>query len=406
MTNDKYLLVELSDTGLGGHPYDHALAHSRFLKEVDIEQAFVLESGGDNLADSLRQSEVKYHKISLPRFNRKSKIPQYFKSVASFLFDIIRFIKVFQIAERSNVKLVNILSFATYDAITLFFSMLYHKSKIPLIITIHNFSVDDKVTHNIKKFLSNRFAILSIMILRHLIEINRIQKIVVCADSIKSFLSKYIPSDKILKTPLPIAFDYENFKYSNEYSREILELPKEAPLLLAFSPDSKGKSIDNLLKALPYIKGNYKLVLVGHLSTSFNDKTSNVIGTLNLKNKIILRNKFVDTKEKFHYFNSADLIIQPYISAVYKKSRTASTVLTECIIFKKPVIITDIGESSDLVEKNKLGVIVNDNVTSWSNTLNHSLENLDKLTDSARENANKLLDSYRYDTILKRVYNR
>ena len=78
---------------------------------------------------------------------------------------------------------------------------------------------------------------------------------------------------------------------------------------------------------------------------------TDLIGQLNIKERVILRTTFIKDDEVRFYCSAADLIIQPYRHA------TQSGVTPLAYHFEKPMIVTNVGGLPAMVPDGKVGLV-------------------------------------------------
>lgn len=403
MKKEKVILVELAHSENAGYFFDHCHVHSKFLKEIRVDPIFILDSRAKNIADSFKKIKTKCYQFGLHDIDKQSKFPSFIKVLVNLWFDTIKYIKLMKISEKENAKLINVLTFRWLETLPLFLATFLQKGKTPIMLTvhvIHNREIENKF--NIKDFISNRLVLSYGFLLRYLLKRNVVEKVIVYSDTIKSFLTDQLKLPKVTKIMYPVDFDYEKFKYTRKYSKRLLTLPQNTKLLLLFSLE--GKSIDNLFGALPRFKDDFKIVIAGRMNKEFQIKLNNLIARYNLKEKLIVVNRFIKTNEKFHFFNAADIILLPYNERAYRRGAGISTILEETTMLKRPVIITQIGKFTEIVKKNKLGFVIHDTTDNWYKTIRYFLENSEKIIKLAEENSVRIRDQFRYDNVLRNIY--
>jgi glycosyltransferase involved in cell wall biosynthesis len=160
----------------------------------------------------------------------------------------------------------------------------------------------------------------------------------------------------VYKTEHPIYDCYEtNDTESVSNLRKELGFSQEDKILLFFGYVRKYKGLDLLIEALPGIKAsipNTKLLVVGEFYDS-PDFYYEKIKRLGLTNDTVIINKFVPNEDVAKYNKISDLVILPYRSA------TQSGILSVAYSFLKPVVVTNVGGLSELVEDKKTGIIIN-----------------------------------------------
>jgi len=78
-----------------------------------------------------------------------------------------------------------------------------------------------------------------------------------------------------------------------------------------------------------------------------------LISENNLRDEIILYDRFINDDEVKYFFSSCDLVVQPY------KSATQSGVTQIAYHFEKPMIVTDVGGLKEIVPDGRCGYVVN-----------------------------------------------
>lgn len=403
----KVILFEPFDTDFGGHYFEYSATHTRFLMENGHQPIFVL--GGKRttkLEEFLQNFNIKYYKIGIPVYKARSKLPPLLKIPLNFFTETLRLIKLLKIAQKENSALISVLTFGVYEALQLLLAVYYTNCKIPITVTMHTITIEEKLSPHPKKILNHFLSFFHFVFLRHLINKRGIVKRLFFYSDASRDLYRRNVTKQSTKILFPVYFDYKNFNYTQQHSRELLQLPQNTPLLLIFNPDTRGKYINNLIKSLPLVNKHFKLVIVGYMSHKFDVDLKSLIKEHNLLDKVIIRNEFVDGKDKFHYINAVDISLLPYRDT-YAKARTASSFFVECIMLKKPVIITTgVIETDKLIKDNKLGIVTSNTPKSWSDALNNFLGNFDKFINSAEENAPKIRDKYFYANVLDKVYSK
>ncbi|MBW9220098.1 glycosyltransferase family 4 protein [Methanothermococcus sp. SCGC AD-155-N22] len=170
-----------------------------------------------------------------------------------------------------------------------------------------------------------------------------------------SKLKKIVSRFKMIRyNPHPI---YDVFKIQSipeEDAKKMLNIPKNAKILLFFGYVRKYKGLMYLIQAMPKILEEMPeayLLIVGEFWDS-KEKYINEIKKLNIENNVKVIDKYIPDEEVGIYFSTADVVVLPYISA------TQSGVVQIAYAFDKPVITTNVGGLPDVVEDRKTGFIV------------------------------------------------
>jgi glycosyltransferase involved in cell wall biosynthesis len=88
-----------------------------------------------------------------------------------------------------------------------------------------------------------------------------------------------------------------------------------------------------------------------------------LIDSLGLKEKVILRTEFIKNKDIVNYFCASDIVAQPY------KDATQSGVTQIAYHFDKPMLTTNVGGLSEMVPNGKVGFVVAPDVNEISGAL-------------------------------------
>ncbi|ASJ05721.1 glycosyltransferase family 4 protein [Thermococcus barossii] len=150
---------------------------------------------------------------------------------------------------------------------------------------------------------------------------------------------------------------YHMFKVSNiskNHAKEIINLTKNDKVILFFGYIREYKGLIYLIQAMPKVLiriPTAKLLVVGEFWDN-KERYLAEIENLNIKNAVILIDKYVHNDQVELYFSAADVVVLPYISA------TQSAVVQTAYYFNKPVITTRVGGLPDIVTDKKTGLIV------------------------------------------------
>ena len=106
---------------------------------------------------------------------------------------------------------------------------------------------------------------------------------------------------------------------------------------------------------------------------------------LNLQDFVIIENQYINDVDVRYYFNSADMVVQPY------KSATQSGVTQIAYNFEKPMLVTNVGGLGEMIPNGKVGYVVDPNATAIADALVDFCENdrYDKFVEGVREEKKK-----------------
>ena len=147
---------------------------------------------------------------------------------------------------------------------------------------------------------------------------------------------------------------YSNFgePVSKTEAREKLKLDKKN-ILLFFGFIREYKGVDVLLEAMTILKRDLdcKLLVVGEFYSDEN-KLRQLVKSFGIEENVLFVSEFVPSEDVKYYFSASDVVVLPYRSA------TQSGVTLVAKNFNKPVIATNVGGLSEIVEEGKNGYLV------------------------------------------------
>jgi Glycosyltransferase len=150
---------------------------------------------------------------------------------------------------------------------------------------------------------------------------------------------------------------YNIFNINNmeaKQARELLVIPPQKKVMLFFGFVREYKGLKHLIKALPQVKKSLDdilLLVVGDFGTD-KEEYLMLIKSLNVEAEIKIVDGYVPDTEVEKYFACSDVVVLPYESA------TQSGIVQIAYGFQKPVISTNVGGLSEVVEDNKTGLLI------------------------------------------------
>lgn len=141
-------------------------------------------------------------------------------------------------------------------------------------------------------------------------------------------------------------------------ARQKLGIDPEAKIILFFGLIRHYKGLDILLEAMahPEIKKQkIKLLIAGEF---YEDKQPyfDLIEKHQLKDQIILHDKFIANEDVRYYFCASNLVAQTYRNA------TNSGVTMVGYYYEKPMLVTNVGGLAEIVPNGKCGYVVDNSV--------------------------------------------
>ncbi len=169
-----------------------------------------------------------------------------------------------------------------------------------------------------------------------------------------------LPEATVFKTYLPTYAELATAKLAtlSQHTavaalRQELGLPSDCPILLFFGFVRPYKGLEYLIQALPHVLKHMQvhLLVVGEFWTTpvFYERYADEFG---VKPAITFVNRYVPNEDLPPFFELADVVVLPYISA------TQSAVVQLAFGFGKPVITTRVGGLHEVVQDGVNGLIV------------------------------------------------
>jgi glycosyltransferase involved in cell wall biosynthesis len=139
-----------------------------------------------------------------------------------------------------------------------------------------------------------------------------------------------------------------------EGARRRLALGEDLELLLFFGLVRPYKGLDVLLEAMGELaarRPRLHLIVAGEFYEG-RRAADEAIERLGIRDRVTLLDRYIPDDDVPLYFSAADVVVQPYRSA------TQSGVVQTAFQFGRPVIVTDVGALSRMVENGRDGLVV------------------------------------------------
>jgi D-inositol-3-phosphate glycosyltransferase len=171
--------------------------------------------------------------------------------------------------------------------------------------------------------------------------------------SVYNELDGFIGKKPKALSPHPI-YDHYGDILQREEAIARLGLSPKFRYILFFGFIREYKGLDVLLEA--FAKKNLKefplkLIVAGEYYSN-EERYSQLIKNLSLEDRVILKTDYIPDNEVNLYFCASDLIAQPY------KSATQSGVTQVAYHFNKPMLVTNVGGLSEIVDHDLNGYVV------------------------------------------------
>jgi glycosyltransferase involved in cell wall biosynthesis len=224
-------------------------------------------------------------------------------------------------------------------------------------------------------------------------QLKKVDKIIVHGKNLLNDLKKQnIKSDKIEITP------HGDYSFFLNYAKSDI---KEDNSILFFGRIKPYKGIEYLIEAesiISKIVSNYKIIIAGEGEISPYKK--------HIKNdsKFIIINEYISDREVALLFKKASIVVLPYTDA------SQSGIIPIAYAFKKPVVVTNVGSISEIVDDKVTGFIVPPRDASALADAIIKLLGDDELRKKMGENAHKkMIDEMSWDKIAEdtiKIYKR
>ena len=147
---------------------------------------------------------------------------------------------------------------------------------------------------------------------------------------------------------------FEGAERSREDARKYIGIGGSGPVLLFFGMIKPNKGLMHLLHAMPHILEQHPeacLAIAGEPIEKF-DSYRETIERLGITGSVVTRLGYVRDEDVGAYFQAADLVVLPHTEA------SLSGVAWVAMGFGRPIVGTDVGGLSDLVEDGASGRLV------------------------------------------------
>ena len=197
---------------------------------------------------------------------------------------------------------------------------------------------------------------------------NRSDLLVSLSANVAEDIRSTVPNKNVATLFHPI-YDHYGKSMPQEEARADLSLDNDTQYILFFGLIRAYKGLDTLIECLPLIKTEkkFKLIIAGEFYEN-ESKYSKLIEEHNVSDIIKIVNQYIPNEEVPKYFCAADFVVLPY------KRATQSGVVPIAIHFEKPIVVTNVGGLSAVIENNKIGLIADATAESLAEKISLCLE--------------------------------
>lgn len=196
--------------------------------------------------------------------------------------------------------------------------------------------------------------------------LRRMDGVVYMSDEVGRDLDSFYYKGARAMSPHPVYDSYGPVASKEEACAELgLDPAVGYVLFFGFIRDYKG--LDLLLEAWAILKaegktGGRKLLVAGEYYGN-KAKYDALIGSLELREDVIVHDDYIAEERVRFYFGAADLVVQPYRSA------TQSGVTQVAYHFGTPMVVTDVGGLAEIVPDGRVGYVVDINPAAIANAV-------------------------------------
>jgi len=179
---------------------------------------------------------------------------------------------------------------------------------------------------------------------------------------------------------------------------------KSNNVILYFGIIRDYKGFDILLEAISYLvkkRTDFHLLAAGECYGN-DEKYIKLISDLNISKNVTWHNRYIPDKDVSFYFSAADVVALPYRSA------SQSGIIQIAYSYDLPVIVTDVGGLTEIVEEGKSGFVIKpENPRCLAEVLSQNLgtSNFDEMSNFIRNYKNKFSWEY-FVKGIESIYNR
>ena len=220
-------------------------------------------------------------------------------------------------------------------------------------------------------------------------------KIIAVSKGVKDELIHYynLPSEDIVV--IPNGVDLEEFKPDKEKRRKIREtygIADDEVVLMFSGYEFRRKGLEYIIKVLPQVKEDVKLLVVGKDNPEPYKKLASKLG---VSNKIIFAGFVPDISE---YYTASDVFVFP---TLYEPFGLA---ITEALASGLPVIVSEFAGATDIMNDGREGLLLKNpiNPKEIAEKVNILVED-ENLRNQMSRNARKTAEKYSWDIIAEKT---
>ncbi len=229
--------------------------------------------------------------------------------------------------------------------------------------------------------------IVYIFLSKILFKINKKTILIASSNSIENINFSKIINTNLKIIPIPIPKLNNVLLRSNKFNETgIKYIPKKSKDIFDFvyiGRIAKYKGLINLVKSVPFLKGNIRLIIAG--AGPMSKKINSIINKYptETREKVIFINKYLEENEKYEILKFSDAFVFPSIT----KSEAYGIMQLEALFMGLPIINTFLGTGVNIVAKESDYVITFKEINSYK-ALARSINEMECRLSSNKFNLN------------------
>lgn len=186
-----------------------------------------------------------------------------------------------------------------------------------------------------------------------------------------------------------------------EEARRKIGIDSEMKMILFFGHVSQRKGADNIIREIKKVtdKDDRVILVIAGDSDYPSHYLESLVEQNGLEDRVFIFNRWIGEDEVKNFFYATDVVILPY------KKGSTSGILKVAYAFKKPVIATNVGELSELVKKDKSGILINISIDQEDvEAIIHMLNSPELLEQYSNNIARVVKEKYSWETVAKKTF--
>lgn len=209
------------------------------------------------------------------------------------------------------------------------------------------------IVHDVESFTNDSSSVFQKFILKYLCN-----KLMVHNNySYQSLIAKYPDLKQKIKIIPHGNFNYLAIKdeMSKEEAQNRLGLKRGTKYILFFGQIKKVKGLDILLRSIPLLSNQAKVILLYNTLISIKVIFPNFASNYNLDSTVIKDIQFISDEKRALYFRAADILVLPY------RQIFQSGVLLMAMSYKIPIVASDLPPMKEIINNNENGLLFESN---------------------------------------------